>query len=109
MTEHGQQMLQVLLSNGLPINHYNQFPHTPLITAINLNSVNLVKQLISAGADVNSHCVNSSKHCQPPLWYAINQANKEITLLNHGAHTKLINNYSQMLLQQLLPTALPQK
>lgn len=108
VTEHARLMLQILLTHGLPINHYNQFMHTPLTTAINLNSVSLVKQLINAGANTNSHCTNSNKHCNPPLWYAINQGNIEITqlLLNHGANPKLINSHSQALLQELLPTAL---
>jgi len=62
-------------------------PITPLVAAIRHNDVNVVRQLLASGVDVNERCevepVVQARHESPlywttPLFEAVRQRNKDI-------------------------------
>lgn len=60
------EIAKLFIEKGLPINNTNQFGATPLIAAIQSNQIDIVKQLIAAGADV--HALDNQK--KNALYYA---------------------------------------
>jgi ankyrin repeat protein len=81
------------LAKGEPLNQYNQNGYTELFIAIEANDVELVKQLLAAGADPNAaerqrtSPLSFPTDKRTPLFLAVNQGSKELCelLLSNGA------------------------
>lgn len=89
-------MAKLLLEYGASVNLKNDYGKTALHLAIyydlnRIHKLELVKLLVSGGADVNSH----SDKCSAPIIFASNLDDPEIAflLIENGAKTNIVTSY----------------
>lgn len=79
------EMVELLLNNGISVNGKSSSDSTPLYRAIEKKNLNLAKRLLNCGADVND--LGGYQKITLPLNYAIQFCDIEFTelLINYGA------------------------
>ena len=91
--EHHEQCVSLLISHGTDVNLTNDSKikrKTPIMYAAKTNNVNIMKQLVEAGGDVNrqDHLGETSLHIA-----AKHGCDKNVEyLLNHGANPNITDN-----------------